>query len=78
MKMSDGLAKLDERRRRALDMGGELRVKRQIEQGKLTVRDRVDSLLDAGTFQEYGQLCSHVSEAAQQTAASSECAPNTR
>jgi acetyl-CoA carboxylase carboxyltransferase component len=68
MKMSDGLAKLDERRRRALDMGGELRVKRQIKQGKLTVRDRVDGLLDAGTFQEYGQLCSHVSEAAQQTA----------
>jgi acetyl-CoA carboxylase carboxyltransferase component len=67
MNMSDGLAKLEERRKRALEMGGERRIKRQIDQGKRTVRDRVDLLFDPRTFQEYGQLCSHVSEAAQRT-----------
>ena len=67
MKMSDGLTKLDERRQRALKMGGERRINRQVEQGKLTVRDRVALLIDGETFQEYGQLCSHVSEAAQHT-----------
>lgn len=67
MKMSEGLTKLDERRSRALEMGGADRVQRQLDQGKRTVRDRVDLLLDTETFQEYGQLCSHVSEAAQRT-----------
>lgn len=67
MNMSDGLEKLDQRRRRALEMGGERRLARQREQGKATVRERIALLLDADSFQEYGQLCSHVSEAAQQT-----------
>lgn len=65
--MSDGLIKLEERRSRALEMGGETRVRRQLDQGKRTVRDRVGLLVDADSFEEYGQLCSHVSEVAQQT-----------
>lgn len=67
MKLSEGLTKLEERRRRALEMGGEERLSRQRDQGKLSVRERVARLVDAGSFQEYGQLCSHVSHEAQRT-----------
>ncbi|PZC45082.1 MAG: Acetyl-CoA carboxylase, carboxyltransferase component [Chloroflexi bacterium] len=45
-------------RRRALAhaMGGAERVGRQHAQGKLTVRERIDGLVDAGTFHEIGEL----------------------
>lgn len=68
MDLSDGLRKLAERRERALAMGGEQRLARQHALGKLDVRTRVARLMDPGSFQEYGQLTSHVSQAAQQTA----------
>lgn len=44
------------RRRQALtqEMGGEERVSKHHSLGKLTVRERVDQLLDAGTFHEVG------------------------
>src|SRR5439155_6314592 len=48
------------RRERALAMGGEQRVARQHDQGKLTVRERLDLLCDDGTFVEYGQLGEHM------------------
>ncbi|MCC6209809.1 MAG: methylmalonyl-CoA carboxyltransferase [Burkholderiales bacterium] len=46
------------RRREALArrMGGPEKVKRQHDGGKLTVRERVDRLLDAGSFHEVGGL----------------------
>jgi len=47
---------LDARRQRALEMGGKERVERQHELGKLTVRERLDLLLDEGTWVEYGML----------------------
>ena len=68
MNLDDGLTKLAERRARALEMGGEARLARQRALGKLDVRSRVGLLMDADSFVEYGQLTSHVSEAAQQTA----------
>ena len=37
-------------------MGGAEKVKRQHEHGKLTVRERIDRLLDAGSFREVGTL----------------------
>ncbi|PZC42160.1 MAG: Acetyl-CoA carboxylase, carboxyltransferase component [Chloroflexi bacterium] len=37
-------------------MGGEERVDRQHREGKLTVRERIDALVDPGTFRELGQL----------------------
>lgn len=43
-------------RARALGMGGEMRVARQHSLGKLTVRERVELLLDPGSFVEYGML----------------------
>jgi acetyl-CoA carboxylase carboxyltransferase component len=47
---------LRKRRKLALDMGGPERVQRQHDAGKLTVRERIDSLLDDGSFREVGQL----------------------
>src|SRR4051794_19616070 len=37
-------------------MGGEERVRRQHDQGRLTIRERIDRLLDEGTFHEIGAL----------------------
>ncbi len=50
---------LDELRRRtelAAAMGGEEKVARQHDAGKLTVRERIDALVDPGTFHEVGAL----------------------
>src|SRR5437764_13954182 len=50
---------LDELRRReelSRRMGGPERIARQHSEGRLTVRERVERLLDAGSFEEYGAL----------------------
>ena len=50
---------IDEIRRReaiACEMGGEANVARQHAAGRLTVRERIDRLLDAGSFHEIGAL----------------------
>ena len=47
---------LEARRAAARDMGGTQRVARQHELNKLTVRERIDRLADAGTLREFGQL----------------------
>jgi acetyl-CoA carboxylase carboxyltransferase component len=39
--------------------GGPDRIAKQHEQGKLTARERVDLLVDAGTFQEIGLFAQH-------------------
>ena len=46
------------RRREALarEMGGPEKVERQHAAGRLTVRERIDALLDAGTFRELGAI----------------------
>lgn len=44
------------RRQKALQLGGKERVKRHHEQGKLTIRERIDKLLDRASFVEIGQL----------------------
>lgn len=54
MSMRDELKRLEERRRLVLAMGGEKRVARQKARGKMTARERLDYLLDPGTFLEYG------------------------
>jgi acetyl-CoA carboxylase carboxyltransferase component len=51
---------LAQRKARALDMGGEKFVERQRSLGKLTVRERLGLLLDAGTWVEYGLLADHM------------------
>jgi acetyl-CoA carboxylase carboxyltransferase component len=52
-------AELEELRRRealARGMGGPDRIERQHAAGRLTVRERVDRLLEPGSFEEYGAL----------------------
>ncbi len=39
--------------------GGEERQAKQREQGKLTARERVDALVDAGSFEEIGLFAQH-------------------
>ena len=51
---------LKARRDRALEMGGPERVERQHSLGKLTVRERLDLLLDPGTWVEYALLADHM------------------
>src|SRR6195256_1915495 len=52
----DTLADLD---RRAEQGGGEERLRRQHEAGKLTARERIDLLFDPGTFEELDKLVTH-------------------
>ena len=47
---------LEERRSRALAMGGPERVKRHHESGRLTARERIDKLVDEGSWCELGLL----------------------
>ena len=48
------------RRASALAMGGPERVERQRSLGKWSVRERLDALVDPGTFVEYGMLADHM------------------
>ena len=54
------LAELAERRAIAHQLGGEESVARHRAQGKLTARERIDGLLDAGSFNEIGVLAGGV------------------
>src|SRR5436190_1653691 len=54
--MDDVLADLD---RRAELGGGEERLRRQRESGKLTARERIDLLFDPGTFEEIDKYVAH-------------------
>ena len=53
------LARLRELRRQAQLGGGERRIEQQHKRGKLTARERLDLLLDPGTFQELDALVVH-------------------
>jgi acetyl-CoA carboxylase carboxyltransferase component len=53
---SPELAELERRRELARRMGGAERVARQHETGRLTVRERIELLLDDGSFRETGSL----------------------
>ena len=50
---------LDELERRAELGGGDDRLKRQHAEGKLTARERIELLFDAGTFEEVDKLVTH-------------------
>ncbi len=57
--MNDKLADLRAMRAKAKLGGGEARVAEQHAKGKLTARERIDALIDSGTFQELGRLATH-------------------
>lgn len=56
--MSDNQTLLDRRAQSQLG-GGQARIDRQHQQGKLTARERILLLLDEGTFQEMGMFIEH-------------------
>ena len=57
--MSDILAELERRRVAARAGGGERRVEAQHAKGKLTARERVELLLDEGSFEEFDMFVTH-------------------
>lgn len=60
MAESDGrFEELEQKRKEALLGGGEQRIARQHEKGKLTARERIDILLDKGSFEELGMFVQH-------------------
>jgi propionyl-CoA carboxylase beta chain len=59
MSMTNNLEKLRELNERAEAGGGQERARRQHEQGKLLARERLDILLDSGSFVELDRLRTH-------------------
>src|SRR5437899_3655170 len=57
--MKDILERLEERRGRARAGGGEARIKAQHGRGKLTARERIELLLDEGSFEEFDMFVEH-------------------
>jgi propionyl-CoA carboxylase beta chain len=55
----DPLTHLEDLERRAELGGGEARLRRQHEAGKLTARERIELLFDSGTFDETDKLVTH-------------------
>ncbi len=53
------LREFERRAEAAAEPGGERRLKRQREDGRLTARERIDALADPGTFEEIGRLVEH-------------------
>jgi acetyl-CoA carboxylase carboxyltransferase component len=57
--MQDRLVELNERRQQALHAGSERSVERQHAKGKLLARERIEYLLDEGSFHELDMLARH-------------------
>ena len=55
----DARARLEDLHRRAESGGGEDRLRRQREGGRLTARERIDTLFDPGTFEEIDKFVTH-------------------
>ena len=53
------LEKLREERRKIELGGGEARIKKQHDAGKLTARERIQRLVDPNTLQELGMFAKH-------------------
>ena len=59
MTMREKLELLQQRRAESQLGGGAERIKTQHEKGKLTARERLDALLDPGTFVELDRFVTH-------------------
>ena len=60
--MKDKIKELDQKRAEALKGGGKDKQKSQHDKGKLTARERIDLLLDKGTFEELDMFVRHQSK----------------
>jgi len=56
MDKQEALEELNKRREISLQLGGEERIERHHKRGHITARERIDELVDPGTFSEVGQL----------------------
>ncbi len=59
MKLDEKIAELKKRDQMALEGGGAQRRERQHKEGKMSARERVEFLLDEGTFEETDKLVTH-------------------
>jgi propionyl-CoA carboxylase beta chain len=59
MNLQEKLAELKKRNRLAEEGGGEKRRERQHKEGKMSARERIEFLLDDGTFEETDKLVTH-------------------
>ncbi|MFZ0277884.1 MAG: acyl-CoA carboxylase subunit beta [Candidatus Sulfotelmatobacter sp.] len=59
MNLAEKLAELKKRNRLADEGGGEKRRERQHKEGKMSARERIEFLLDDGTFEETDKLVTH-------------------
>ena len=57
--MQEILQRLEEKRAAARAGGGEQRIAAQHSKGKLTARERIEALLDPGSFEEWGMFVEH-------------------
>ncbi|WP_099866876.1 acyl-CoA carboxylase subunit beta [Pararhizobium haloflavum] len=57
--MKNVLLELEERRRKARLGGGEARIAAQHQKGKLTARERIETFLDEGSFEEFDMFVEH-------------------
>ena len=57
--MKENIKELEKRKAAAKLGGGEERIKKQHAKGKLTARERLDILLDDGSFQELDMFVEH-------------------
>ncbi|MGA9008389.1 MAG: carboxyl transferase domain-containing protein, partial [Xanthobacteraceae bacterium] len=57
--MKDILDKLEERRISARRGGGDARIEAQHKRGKLTARERIELLMDRGSFEELDMFVEH-------------------
>ncbi|MCB1742089.1 MAG: methylmalonyl-CoA carboxyltransferase, partial [Gammaproteobacteria bacterium] len=60
MPWSEELDELEARSQRARQLGGADKIARQHAGGRLTVRERIDALVDAGSFHEIGAIAGSV------------------
>ena len=56
---TDKIKQLQELREQALQGGGSRRIEEQHKKGKLSARERIDLLLDEGSFEEIGMFVQH-------------------
>src|SRR5215813_7423113 len=59
MKLEEKLAELKKRDQLAEEGGGAKRRERQHKEGKMSARERIEFLLDEGTFEEFDKLVTH-------------------
>ncbi len=57
--MKDILDRLEKRREEARLGGGKARIEAQHKRGKLTARERIELLLDKGSFEEFDMFVEH-------------------